>query len=1194
MDAHPQKRKGFQKKPLKDIRLQTNAAQQTMSRMYYQQSTKKSLVNVTMKLNPFQSVKPPSDDVLFKHVGEDDMIKMNNLTSESLLDNLKRRYESDIIYTRVHTILVAINPFKMLPIYSAHILKKYVGKQIHSMPPHVYGVTESAFTSMRTDRVNQSLIISGESGAGKSETCRLALQYLSGRTDKGNNTTSANVETMILETVPVLEAFGNAKTVRNNNSSRFGKYIEIQFDNHGSICGARITSYLLEKSRVCWQAETERNYHIFYQMTEGASAEEKARYKLGGAMDYNYLNKSGCIKLGDVVESAEWEQFKQGLSVLKIVEDQPAIFSILAAVLHLGNIDVKKAGEKASIDDNDPALVVAAQLLSIKPSELKQGLLQKVAFMGREKVTMQLNFVDAVACRDALAKILYSKLFDWLLAQINHNIHRPDSATFMGILDIFGFENFKRNSFEQFCINFANERLQHFFNHHIFKMEQEEYDREKIDWSSIDFKDNQKCIDLIEGMRPPGIIPLLNEESNFPKGSDVSFLRKVTESLGKQKHLVKANVKEKTPMFGVDHYAGHVMYETAGFLDKNRDTVPDHFPTMFQTNPNTVLKVLFQVTPAEAPSAGPGKRGGKGGGRTTVGSNFKKQLGDLMQVLSSTSPFFVRCIKPNATKTPNNFDDAYISEQLTYSGMFETIRIRRMGYPQRYTHADFIHRYKCLNPSASGDVKSLVTALAGTVKDPKGIQVGLTKVFMRFDEHRELESRRGEALKGHAVKIQAWWRMVVVMTAFRRKKAAAFVVQNVFRKWRAWNALKQLNAAVMKKLQLDNQAKKLEEERRRKEAEEARKKAEEAAALQRAEQEAARKQAEAEAARQRAEQEAARKQQAAALAAQRAQAESAAKQAAAQEDTAARQKEAAMLKQIAELKASIAAERENVKAGKRAKRPSAPGGGMNAQQRKRERRRREEEYFQNMLWTVMDGFGDEEIVKRALSKDEMLVEAALNAVMPEHEYYEQLAAKKAAKKAAKRELEGGEDTSMGSRGMDMDKIMADVNFDELESEFKNGAVKQEATKAMQQAAPDYDQYVTKNKNPDPNGYLNYFDYDKILQKAIRESGGSILPDRLGADCLTYEDYDNLLDENEDDERRDKSTKEPKPPVLDSFSCDAIICEALHLCGIQPLALASNAGLGVGGTHSRMDQQSAAMQAQAQAMHGFILKEAGFA
>eukprot|EP00013_Stygamoeba_regulata_P010187 CAMPEP_0177679212 /NCGR_PEP_ID=MMETSP0447-20121125/29476_1 /TAXON_ID=0 /ORGANISM="Stygamoeba regulata, Strain BSH-02190019" /LENGTH=948 /DNA_ID=CAMNT_0019188375 /DNA_START=114 /DNA_END=2960 /DNA_ORIENTATION=- len=921
----------------------------TQSRLYYAESTKKTLMNTLAKLNPFKSIKPPTADSnsLTKRVGEEDMIHLTDLTEASLLDNLKRRYDEDLIYTRVHSILVAINPFKTLPIYSAHIVKMYVGKPMNQLPPHIFGVTEAAYSTMRAEGQNQSIIISGESGAGKSESCRLSLQFLSGRTDHlaANKGDSALVETMILETVPVLEALGNAKTVRNNNSSRFGKYIEIQFNKAGLICGARITQYLLEKSRVCFQAQSERNYHIFYQMTEGADAGEKASLKLGGANDYAYLKQSGCIALEGVDEKEEWRQFKQGLTVLKITE-QKEIFEILAAILHLGNIKVDKAGEKGAISENDPGLVAAAELLQMPPAVLKKGLLEKQVTMGAEKITMNLSVEQASASRDALAKVLYSNLFDWLISRMNAIIHRADATNFMGILDIFGFENFAVNSFEQFCINFANERLQHFFNHHIFKMEQEEYDREKIDWSSIDFKDNQKCIDLIEGMRPPGILPLLDEDSRFPKATDVTFLQKIT-SLDKNPHWARAPVKDKTPKFGVNHYAGVVYYSVHKFLEKNRDQVPEHFPIMFKTNPNKVVQILFQETSEPAPPAAPAGKGARPGARPkarqtpTVGANFKKQLGELMQLLGSTSPFFVRCVKPNMAKTPNTWDEKNIGEQLAYSGMYETIKIRRMGYPTRYSFSDFVFRYKCLAPSACASAQTLVAAIQKTLKEPKGVQAGVSKVFMRYDEHEELEKRRGIALREHAVTLQTWWRMIQLRIKFLRRRKAATVVQDTYKQFSSFQFLDKAVDAIMGKMNLAAEQAKLEAKRREEEA---------------------------------------AKQAAAAAAVPAPAAAIAAAPAAVVAPPPAKGRLALLEDEVARLQKELRTLQQQRIAGSDAPAKAefiGTGTGSGRKSKRATRRRREVECFQEMLWTVMDGLGDEEIMKRALNKDELLVERTL-------------------------------------------------------------------------------------------------------------------------------------------------------------------------------------------------------------------------
>mmetsp|Transcript_23951 Transcript_23951/g.40175 ORF Transcript_23951/g.40175 Transcript_23951/m.40175 type:complete len:917 (-) Transcript_23951:420-3170(-) len=779
----------------------------------------------------------PSDDKWFNppRIGYEDMTTMENMTLDGVLANLKDRYVEDLIYTYTSSILVAINPYKRLPIYTPKHVKKYKGVRLGKLPPHVFAIAETAYSQMINMDKNQSVLVSGESGAGKTETTKLILQFLSARTAR-----ASPVEKMVLASVPVLEAMGNAKTGRNDNSSRFGKLIKIQFDTDRYICGSIMEHYLLEKSRLCFQAPGERNFHIFYQMTLGFNAEEKAKYFLKEANYYNFINKSGCLTVDGVDESESLQEFRDALKLFDISPElEDKMFRILASVLHLGNVNFKgdDKADWANADSEQQAKNIA-NLLGIKFEAIKFGLLNKKIKMRNEIIDKPLNAEQCREQADALAKHLYSLLFDWLVSQLNVCTHAEEFKSFIGVLDIFGFELFQKNSLEQFLINYANEKLQQFFNHQIFKLEQRIYEEEQIDWTVIEFVDNQECLDLIEQRRPPGILSILDEECKFPRATDVTLLAKLHENF-ENKHRYYDKPRLSRTLFGVKHFAGLVEYDVGGWRDKNKDEVPEHLIDMLSDSSDMFVAILYgpedlpveekssrarssSTAKAPAPKAGAGgassssaaaapasprsggaapasPRGAAGGAtgakgassstassKLTVGQQFKTQLQSLMDLLSQTEPYFIRCVKPNPQKVPDKFDQKLIYDQLLYAGMLETIRIRRLGYPIRWNHLDFFKRFRVIVPALAGDLsksKETATALmvALGVKMPMQAQIGLTKAFLKQELANELEDRRNVALTDIIKKIQVWWRMMNIRTDYCAKKEKSVVVQKWWR-----------------------------------------------------------------------------------------------------------------------------------------------------------------------------------------------------------------------------------------------------------------------------------------------------------------------------------------------------------------------------------------------------------------------------
>eukprot|EP01097_Dermamoeba_algensis_P001703 TRINITY_DN1640_c0_g3_i4.p1 TRINITY_DN1640_c0_g3~~TRINITY_DN1640_c0_g3_i4.p1 ORF type:complete len:2134 (-),score=641.62 TRINITY_DN1640_c0_g3_i4:179-6580(-) len=759
--------------------------------------------------------------------GVEDMINLRNLHEQSLLANLKKRFAKNIIYTFTGSILVSVNPFKILPIYTQEIVQKYVGVRLGLLPPHIFSTAEATYFRMKEDKRNQSVIISGESGAGKTEATKLILQYLAAMTNK-----HSQVEQMILESSPILESFGNARTVRNNNSSRFGKFMQINFNVQGAIIGAKITQYLLEKSRIVSQAQGERNYHIFYQLTAGADDEEKKIYLLEPQDKYNYMNQSGLYKLAAIDDEEEYGRTKMALDFLGLGDKTRNIMKILGGVLQLGNVTFEPAGEGANVKNPEISAKVA-QLFDVDATKLREALLKRTMEVRGQSIVIPLKPEQAVETRDALTKSMYNTLFSYLVTMINKAIDTGSSHSFIGILDIFGFENFKVNSFEQLCINYANEKLQQHFNQHIFKLEQAEYDKEKINWSKIQFNDNQNTIDLIEKTRPAGLLALLDEECRFPKASDKTFLEKITANHSSNADFEKSKRSQTT--FIVRHYAGEVSYEIANFLDKNRDTLQIDLLNALLTSTSDLIQTLYKDAVSDKEDQGGAKK------KLTVGGNFKNQLGELTTILSSTYGHYVRCIKPNTKLCGDLFEDDLVLAQLRYAGMLETIKIRRNGYPIRYPHEEFWKRYRMLAPEArlSGDFRGACEQMLPAVgKWEEEWQNGVTKVFLREPMYAKLEDKRNYVLSFSAIKCQSWLRMANVRNYYLEFRDSNVVIQKQIR---AYLARKTLNKARESALTFQSVArmiairkkykttleKKREEERKKREEEERRRKKEE-------------------------------------------------------------------------------------------------------------------------------------------------------------------------------------------------------------------------------------------------------------------------------------------------------------------------------------------------------------------------------
>ncbi|KAJ1180712.1 hypothetical protein NDU88_005929 [Pleurodeles waltl] len=725
-------------------------------------------------------------------VGENDLTALSYLHEPAVLHNLKVRFvESKLIYTYSGIILVAINPYKELPIYGDAIIHAYSGQNMGDMDPHIFAVAEEAYKQMARNNKNQSIIVSGESGAGKTVSARYAMRYFA---TVSKSSSKANVEDKVLATNPITEAIGNAKTTRNDNSSRFGKYMEISFDKRYQIIGANMRTYLLEKSRVVFQSENERNYHIFYQLCACASLQEFKNLHLVSANEFNYTKLGGNITIEGVDDKADMKETQKTFKLLGLKEDfQMDVFKVLAAILHLGNVNIKKVGDdRSSVNRSDKHLKLFCELLNLETDKVAQWLCNRKIVTTSETVIKPMTLLQAVNTRDALAKHIYAHLFDFIVGRINRALQFSGKQhTFIGVLDIYGFETFEVNSFEQFCINYANEKLQQQFNMHVFKLEQEEYMKEDIPWTLIDFYDNQPVIDLIEAKM--GILQLLDEECLLPQGTDDNWLQKLYNN-----YIEKNPLFEKPRMsnraFIIQHFADKVEYKCDGFLEKNRDMLYEVLIDILKNSKFSLFANFFQdnsTTPSPFGSsikvkpARPAIKPANKQFRTTVGSKFRNSLSLLMETLNATTPHYVRCIKPNDEKLPFEYDPKRVVQQLRACGVLETIRISAQSYPSRWTYLEFYGRYSILMTQQElslNDKKQICkNVLQRLIKDSNQYQFGRTKIFFRAGQVAFLEKLRSDKLRNACVTIQKNIRGWVQRKKFLRAKRAVIVIQQYFR-----------------------------------------------------------------------------------------------------------------------------------------------------------------------------------------------------------------------------------------------------------------------------------------------------------------------------------------------------------------------------------------------------------------------------
>uniref|UniRef100_A0A8C1R2L0 Myosin IXb n=1 Tax=Cyprinus carpio TaxID=7962 RepID=A0A8C1R2L0_CYPCA len=834
----------------------------------------------------------------------DDLCNLPELTEESILGTLRHRFHKQKIYTFARNILIAVNPFKFLPIYNPRYVKMYENQTLGKLEPHVFAIADAAFHTMLNKKVNQCIVISGESGSGKTQSANFLIHCLTALSQKGY---SSGVERTILGAGPVLEAFGNAKTAYNNNSSRFGKFVQVNYLESGVVRGAVVEKYLLEKCRLVSRGKTERNYHVFYYLLIGASEEEKDEFKLLCPEKYHYLREEIPILEDQAEMKHEFRRLHQAMEMVGFLPPtKKQIFSVLSAILYLGNVtyEPKVVGEGLKVGP-ESVLSAISDLLKVKVELLVEALTTRKSMTANDRLILPYSFSEAITARDSMAQSLYSALFDWIVLRINHallnkrDLEESVPSLSIGVLDIFGFEDFKTNSFEQFCINYANEQLQYYCNQRIFKLEQEEYMAEGITWHNIDYPDNTGCISLF-CKKPTGLLYLLDEESNFPQATDSTLLEKFKQQHQDNPFFVQTPVGE--PAFVIRHFAGKVKYQIKDFREKNTDHMRPDIVALLRSSECSYLRQLIGANPVAVfrwgilratirtlavfneagrrwaekhpnqvrrysrrslgemkrpttvvdtlKSQGPlidfsfdrseegpleafedifttfenkkknrqnkhkqlipknlidshslkfimGLKQHNWATRSllhlhtkkkppSISAQFQASLSKLLETLRKAEPFFVRCIRSNGDKREMHFDDALVLQQLRYTGMLQTVRIRRSGYGAKFTFKEFTDQFRVLLPKEISTPQQDITNLLTKMGLPSSsFQIGRTKVFLKESERQILQEALHKEVMRSIIILQRWFRACLMRKQYLREREGIITIQ------RSWRYLRQ-------------------------------------------------------------------------------------------------------------------------------------------------------------------------------------------------------------------------------------------------------------------------------------------------------------------------------------------------------------------------------------------------------------------
>ncbi|XP_064807139.1 unconventional myosin-Id [Oncorhynchus masou masou] len=720
--------------------------------------------------------------------GKADFVLLDSVSLEEFIANLKLRFEKGRIYTYIGEVVVSVNPYRAMNIYGRDTIEQYKGRELYERPPHLFAIADAAYKAMKRRNKDTCIVISGESGAGKTEASKYIMQYIAAITNPGQRAEVERVKNMLLKSNCVLEAFGNAKTNRNDNSSRFGKYMDINFDFKGDPIGGHINNYLLEKSRVIFQQEGERSFHSFYQMVKGGS--ESLLRSLHVSKDptvYSYIKVGGQVK-SSINDGADFKAVADAMKVIGFTPDEiQTVYKVLATILHLGNLTFGVDGDTTLIE-NSKVVAVIGVLLATKEENVGKALLYRTVATGRDVIDKQHTTQEASYGRDALAKAMYERMFCWIVGRINDVIEVKNydakvhgKNTVIGVLDIYGFEIFQNNSFEQFCINYCNEKLQQLFIQLVLRQEQEEYQREGIPWKHIDYFNNQIIVDLVE-LQHKGIFSVLDEACmTVGKVTDEVFLQGLNSKLAKHAHYTsrKLSPTDKSLEFDRDfrirHYAGDVVYSVVGFIDKNKDTLFQDFKRLLYNSSNPVLKMMWPEGKLSITEVT--KR------PLTAATLFKNSMIALVENLACKEPYYVRCIKPNDVKSPLLFEYERCRHQVEYLGLLENVRVRRAGFANRQEYPRFLQRYKMISeftwpnhdlPSDKEAVKRLVQG-CGFEHD---VAYGKTKVFVRTPRTLFcLEEQRDEMVGRIVLFLQKVWRGTIARMRYRRMRAALIILR---------------------------------------------------------------------------------------------------------------------------------------------------------------------------------------------------------------------------------------------------------------------------------------------------------------------------------------------------------------------------------------------------------------------------------